>query len=154
MSLVRRDDQTLDAAAEQNPTGWLTVQVTQIGSGPVGTYDFSSWTHFRHWVELSDPSCGQTLEPPLALDTATLDDGTVGTPYMVTITPTGGFSPYAWVIAAGALPSGLSLQGFQDHAELVGTPTADGTAGFTLRCVDDHDQSIDVAYALTINPAA
>lgn len=65
MSLVRKDDGTSgEIAAEANPLGWLVVRVKPIGGAELPEQSFSSWESFRHWVELSDPGCGQILDPP------------------------------------------------------------------------------------------
>lgn len=58
------DDYTGRASADANPSGWLEVTVTQIVGGLPTTYTFEGWQSFRHWVEKSDPGCGQALDPP------------------------------------------------------------------------------------------
>ena len=43
------------------------------------------------------------------ITTASLPNGKLGNPYSKTLAATGGTTPYAWSIASGALPDGLSL---------------------------------------------
>ena len=71
---------------------------------------------------------------PLSIATATLASGIVDVPYSQTLIVTGGNSPYLWLVAAGALPQGLSL----DNATGVisGAPTRAGMYSFTLEVVD------------------
>src|ERR1700686_4980976 len=45
----------------------------------------------------------------LAVTTASLSAGTVGSPYSATLQATGGAAPYTWGLSTGALPAGLGL---------------------------------------------
>ena len=47
--------------------------------------------------------------PPVAVTTASLPAGTVGTPYSQALAASGGVAPYRWSLAGGALPAGLTL---------------------------------------------
>ena len=47
--------------------------------------------------------------PNLVISTSSLPGGTAGTAYGAFMSATGGLAPYAWVIVAGSLPTGLSL---------------------------------------------
>ncbi|HTO45284.1 MAG TPA: putative Ig domain-containing protein [Burkholderiales bacterium] len=63
-----------------------------------------------------------TVNPaPLAITSpATLPAAQVGVPYSFTLTATGGTPPYAWSLASGSLPAGLSLSA---SGLISGTPT-------------------------------
>ena len=63
------------------------------------------------------------------ITTDTLPGGKVGEAYSQTLTATG-TEPIIWSIIGGALPDGLSLN--KDSGKISGTPTADGTAKFTV----------------------
>ncbi len=86
----------------------------------------------------------------IAVNPATLPNGTVGTAYSQTITATGGTSPYMFAVTAGTLPTGLALT---PGGALSGTPTAAGTFNFTVTATDANGATGSRAYAVTINAA-
>ena len=65
-----------------------------------------------------------------SITTSSLPDGKVGEAYSQTLTATG-TTPIKWSISGGALPDGLTLK--ETTGEISGTPTADGTAKFTVK---------------------
>jgi hypothetical protein len=71
---------------------------------------------------------------PLAVQTASLPQGTAGVAYTsTTLQATGGVSPYSWSVPSGSLPTGLSLSA----AGLIsGMPTAGGTSTFAVQVQD------------------
>ena len=66
----------------------------------------------------------------VTITTDTLPDGKVGEAYSQILTATG-TTPIKWSISGGALPDGLTLK--ETTGEISGTPTADGTAKFTVK---------------------
>ena len=80
-------------------------------------------------------TCTVTVNAPDApptITTDTLPDGKVGEAYSQTLTATG-TAPITWSIDGG-LPAGLRLNA--DTGEISGTPTADGTAKFTVKATN------------------
>ena len=75
-----------------------------------------------------------TIVAPLAITTASLPGGSIGSPYTTTLAATGGVVPYSWSILSGSLPAGLALNG--STGVISGTPTAAGSASFTVQCTD------------------
>ncbi len=76
-----------------------------------------------------------TVQPaPLSITTASLPNGTANAPYSATLAASGGTTPYAWTVASGALPTGLTLN--SNSGAIAGTPTATGTFTFTAQVTD------------------
>jgi hypothetical protein len=91
---------------------------------------------------------------PLAINTSSLLEGTLGTPYNARLVAMGGTPPYTWSIAAGALPTKVSLN--STTGAISGTPSSTGTASFTVRVTDSSSTLETQTQALSIavgNPA-
>jgi hypothetical protein len=84
---------------------------------------------------VASPGASPTAAPtPLTIPGPTFSAAEVGLAYSaVTITASGGNSPYLWRVSDGALPSGLSLS---PDGVVSGTPTAAGNFAFTFEVTD------------------
>jgi hypothetical protein len=71
--------------------------------------------------------------PSLVLSPTTLANPSFGTTYSQTLTTSGGVGPYTYAITGGNLIAGLSLS---SAGVISGTPTADGSASFTITATD------------------
>jgi len=94
-------------------------------------------------------------QPPpvsdLAITTSSLTGGTAGTFYSAALAASGGIAPYAWSLAGGSLPDGVSLS---STGAITGTPTQSGSFPFTAQ-VSDAQVPADVATrSLTLTVAA
>jgi len=92
--------------------------------------------------------------PPLTINTLSpLPNATVGLPYAVTLTVSGGTSPYTWSITSGSV-SGLSL--VSTTGVLQGTPAAAGAFSLTIRVTDSSQPPSQASqnFSLTVNPPA
>ena len=99
----------------------------------------------------SAPSPSPTPTAPLQLAAATFHPGEVGLAYSpVAPTPSGGRAPYAWSIAAGSLPAGLTLG---PDGSVSGTPTAAGTYSFTEQVTDAGGTSASQPGTVTVASA-
>ena len=78
----------------------------------------------EHYFTISENAAAPTIS------TSSLPDGKVGEAYSEALTATG-TTPIAWNIIGGALPDGLTLD--ETTGEISGTPTAAGTASFTVK---------------------
>ncbi|WP_198665920.1 MULTISPECIES: putative Ig domain-containing protein [unclassified Sphingomonas] len=97
---------------------------------------------------------------PIALGTAALPAGTVGTAYAGAVAATGGVAPYRYAVSADALPTGVTLA---SDGTLSGTPTASGTFTATVTVTDSATGTAATASraytiaiaapALTLSPA-
>jgi mono/diheme cytochrome c family protein len=92
-----------------------------------------------------------TTTSPLAITTASLAGGTVGSSYSQTLAASGGRTPYTWARSAGTLPTGLTLS---TSGVISGTPSATGTFSFTARVTDSASPTVSVTRALSITVAA
>ena len=79
-------------------------------------------------------STGSGTPSPLSITTTALPNAQAGTAYSFTLTATGGTTPYTWSVAAGSLPSGLTLN--SSTGQLSGTPSQSGTFSFTAQVSD------------------
>ncbi|MDP3091063.1 MAG: putative Ig domain-containing protein [Nitrospira sp.] len=91
---------------------------------------------------------------PLAILTASpLPDGTVNQAYNLTLTPSGGTSPYTWSLAANSpqLPAGLSLNA--STGAITGTPPNAVTSNTEFKLVDSKGETVQKVLPITINQA-
>jgi hypothetical protein len=95
---------------------------TWIPSSPVET------------LTLTSPSGTGTIDLFLRIETSMLSEGQVGDAYDHGLKASGGTAPYAWSIASGSLPAGLSLDGAT--GVISGVPTIVGTSYFTVQVTD------------------
>jgi hypothetical protein len=77
-----------------------------------------------------------------------MPDGTTGTLYSQQFLATGGVTPYTWSVAAGSIPTGLTLS--TSTGSLSGTPTTAGTFNFTIGVTDQSKESDSAAYTIKI----
>ena len=89
----------------------------------------------------------------LVVQTQALEDANVGVSYGGLVQASGGQSPYAWSLAGGALPAGLSLKQIGNDAQLVGRPTVPGVASLRLTCTDAAGATDSNTYLLSVLPA-
>lgn len=108
-------------------TGYVT-SATLAGTPTVpGVYTFT--------LRLTLASTGDSVTKLFTIrvvgitSTSPLTDANIGVAYSNTLTQFGGVG-YVWVLVAGALPAGLSLNAAT--GEISGTPTTAGTAAFTI----------------------
>lgn len=86
----------------------------------------------------------------LAISTATLPAGVVGTPYSQQLASTGGTGAKTWT-KTGTLPAGLTLS---TAGLLAGTPAAAGTPSITFKVTDSATPAVEVTKALTVTVTA
>ena len=97
------------------------------------------------------PSTFQSQRTSLVVSTTSLSNGTVGSAYSQSLTATGGTAPYTWMAASGVLPAGLNLS---TAGVISGTPTAAGSANFTVSVTDSASPAATATMALTLNVTA
>jgi len=103
-------------------------------------------------ASVNKPVNGNAVDPfPLTLSFPAPPRAHLNTAYSDTLVATGGVSPYAWSVSAGSLPDGITLDAAT--GVLAGTPTAPGTASFTVEVTDDDQQTATEATTLVVAPA-
>ncbi|TSA81137.1 cell ssuface protein containing Ig-like domain protein [Deinococcus detaillensis] len=89
-------------------------------------------------------ACGSSTTPSatptssrdiLSFSSASLGTAYVGEPYSGSVAPVGGTGPYSVRLTSGTLPAGLKFAG-GSSAAISGTPTASGSATFSLEVTD------------------
>jgi hypothetical protein len=116
--------------------------IAVVGNGEAGKT--IQWAADEWTVE--NVGGGGTAPPPgLAVATASLPVGTVGTVYSETLASTGGTPPYSW--NAAVLPAGLALSG----ANIGGTPTASGQSTVLFTVTDSVSATANASLLMTIN---
>ncbi len=86
--------------------------------------------------------------PPVAITTSGLPDAFLGSAYVADLTAIGGDGSFAWSLAGGQLPGGLSLA---SNGRISGTPTGVGAGTFTISVASAGDTA---SRALTIDVGA
>ena len=96
----------------------------------------------------SSSSTTTTSTTPLTTNVTGLATGTVGTPYYVTLTESGGTAPYTWSqTSGGAMPGGMT---FTSQGILTGTPTTAGNFGPYVFTVTDTTAATASTGSLTL----
>jgi len=89
------------------------------------------------------PTFALTVDPTMSIS-GSLANGSVGSSYLANIVAQGGRAPYAYALAAGTLPTGLTLDG--STGAISGMPTAGGTyTGIQVRATDALGRSAATA---------
>ncbi|MBI5686229.1 MAG: hypothetical protein HZC54_14245 [Verrucomicrobia bacterium] len=155
-------NQSLEASGGVAPHSWgivsgrLTPGLTLSADGTIsGTPTAVGLCCFRVRVTgadglATDKGFALAIAGPLVITTSSpLASGVVGVAYNQTLTATDGAPPYTWSLAAGSLPSGLSLSG---AGTVSGTPDTASTASFTVQVTDNIGIGTNKIFALTIDP--
>ena len=119
-------------------TSTVTVGVTDSGTPPGATTGPVSIT--------INPAA-------LSINSGTLPNGVVGTPYSSTVAVTGGTGPYSCSVVSGSLPTGLA---FGANCIVTGTPTVAGTSTPTVKATDSSNPQLSTTkpISITITSAA
>jgi len=88
-----------------------------------------------------------TTTAPLAIQTSSLPNATIGTSYSQILTASGGKTPYTWARSSGTLPTGLTLS---SSGMISGTLSATGTFTFTARVTDAAAASTTKSLSITV----
>ena len=121
------------------------IKGTPVSSG---TFNFTVKVTDRNSLFASQ-QFSLTIVSGLTITTPSLlPQGAANSPYSVTLSATGGTAPYTWTLAVGKLPAGLTLN--ETTGSISGTPTANGTATFSIQVTDHVNATATQQFALTI----
>ena len=135
-----------DAGQSTPPAGVFT----QVHAGFAHTCGLRADDTLACW---GDNDYGQA--PRLTLNPAALPEGVMGAVYSQAVGAAGGLEPYAYSLAAGSLPNGLSLD--SGSGLISGAPSAAGVYSFTLQASDAFPlplTPVQQAYTITIDTQA
>lgn len=138
--LVLNETGTISGTPTTAGTSMIIVDVTD-SAGATATTEFTLTIH-APGVQ------------PLAITTAALPAGTVGTAYKATVMAAGGTGTKSWSVSFGVLPTGLSLNPVT--GVISGMPTRAGAFSCTIRVQDSGtpSQSSEIVFGMTIDPAS
>ena len=87
---------------------------------------------------------------PLTVASPTFHAGEIGVAYApITLSATGGLTPYFWTVSVGSLPGGLDLSA---DGMISGTPTANGNYAFSVQVFDADSDTAGVPASIPIAP--
>ena len=137
-----------ESSYDVQSTAWQTIPGTLV-------FDAND----EHRYQQPDPAVTAAIRVKLlgsedapAITTTTLPGGAVGTPYHHQLHANGG-GFILWELFSGELPKGLTLK--QTTGEISGTPTAEGTAQFTVRALNSvGNDKKELSITITNAPAA
>ncbi len=118
----------------------FTVAVTDSASGSAGPDTYTI-----------------TVNPvtPLTLQTTAMPGGDKSWQYSAVLKANGGVQPYTWSVSSGSLPAGLSISTSGNNNGIIsGTPTATGTASFTVEVTDSASDTATASLSITIGDCA
>ena len=143
-SLGSTDVQGLSITTNSTDSSIATISGTPTNQGnfivPVTVTDATSAIYtFRYSLFIA---------APLAIQTASLPNGQIGSNYNQTLSPGGGQGPYTWSVPSGSLPPGLVLD--PNSGRLSGSPTQNGQFSFTVQLTDAGARQVSKAFSIVV----
>jgi len=112
-----------------------------------GTFTFTATMTDANGVTATQ-SFSIIVRADLAISPAALAEGYATEAYSQSVTGSGGRTPYAWSVASGALPAGVTLDAVS--GAIGGTPSAAGTSAVTIRLTDANSATATRPYSIQI----
>jgi len=148
---------TWSLASGSLPAGLALSAAGVISGTPTATGTSNFTVQAADGIQTAQKSLTIVINAVLSITTTSpLPSGVQGTPYSRTLTATGGTGTNTWSLASGSLQAGLSLS---SAGVITGTPTATGSATFTVQVTDgaqtaQKSLTLAVVLPLTITTAS
>ncbi len=140
---------TLPSGLSLNPaTGTISGTPTAAGNSNFAVSVADSGTPTKS--VMTTLSLSVVAVAPLLAVANSLPNGNIGGPYDAVLTATGGKAPYTWTVAAGALPTGLTL--VSTTGTITGTPNTAGSFTFTMQVTDSSAPALTAQQQFTLTP--
>ena len=139
---------TLPAGMALSSTGTLSGTPTTMGSY---TLTIQAIDSTPPTALTASKSFTLTVAAGFTITTTSLPNALINNPYSQALSAIAGVTPYAWSIASGSLPPGLSLS---SAGVLSGSPNAAGSYTFTVQAADSTvpPQTTTRAFTLVVAP--
>ena len=141
---------TLPSGLSLNPaTGTISGTPTALGNSgfTVSVADSATPQHSA----MTTLGISVTAVAPLLTVANSLGNGNIGGPYDAILRATGGRAPYTWTVAAGSLPTGLSLA--SATGRITGTPNTPGSFTFMAQVTDSSTAPLTAQQQFTLTPS-
>lgn len=153
----------IDAFTLEPSSVWIPGQSSRVAFGPTGLYAYVA-DLYQAQVHLFDASTPAWLmsvttygtpggiaslqNETLRLATASLPPARVRNGYAFSVAAAGGAAPYAFSLASGSLPEGMTLDG---AGRVTGLPAAQGAYSFTVSVTDASEPAQTTTGLVTID---
>lgn len=124
------------------PTGPTNPYVNSLGF----SYPATAAPNQLSW--LIDVSIQFGTPTPPTVTTSSLPKASRLYAYSASLAASGGTTPLTWAVTGGALPVGLSIS---SGGAITGTPTANGTASFTVTVTDSASMTATASLSITVS---
>jgi hypothetical protein len=138
------------------PGQQLDITFTAFAPRTPGTYSFQ-WQLFQDgpglFGQMSDNiSVVVSGAGAISINGPSSVEAAQGAPFSLQLAAAGGSAPYAWSIASGTLPAGLTLNAAS--GAISGAPAVTGASAFTVQVRDGQSQTAQKAITITVLPPA
>ncbi len=137
------DQPSAVVVADFNGDGFLDFAVSNEGDSSISVFQGDGTGAFTEFAGSPFRFAG-----PLNIGTTSLANGMLSTTYATRLRASGGTGALTWSVSSGALPTGLTLN--TANGVISGTPTAAGTAAFSLTVTDSATPPATITKSLSI----
>lgn len=128
--------------------GQITGIPTQVSPLPV---NFVVQVRDSQNVTATQP-LSMRVSSNLNISNASLAGATVGTSYNQQLQASGGVAPFSWIVTAGALPVGVSLNAGTGIISGIPTTTAQSPFNFTIQVTDATNSVFSKQFTIAVSP--